>query len=145
MKKKIENILKNAPMFDGFEIGEKSEIINVMDIITVKEGELLIRQNEMSSKFFIILSGHYLVYFKDDSSFILKEQGDFIGWSTLIGRSKYTASARALTKGELVVMKSSRFIGIMKQKPKIVNKIISNCKKQIEKRECKSLKEWKIK
>ena len=134
MRRTIKEILTEINLFRGLNSQEISSISKIMNIVNVKEGEILVSQGAIASKFFIALTGSYLLYFKDGTSFILKDKGDFIGISTLIARSHYTASARALLNGELIFMKGSLFLRTIKQTPQIMNKIITNCKEQAKHR-----------
>ncbi len=98
MSVEIEKI-QTLDLFKGLNEEEIKHIAELITLIEVAEGEELVRAETPARYFFIILSGNFMVSFKNGRAITLHKKGDIMGWSTLISPFYYTGTITALTKG----------------------------------------------
>jgi len=107
--------IKQADLFNGVSI---HFIKKVMDI-AVQEfhdtGEVLFHHGDPSSHFYILVKGKVKLSTGRawQKVYIGTHTGDFFGWSSLVGRSEYTASAECLEPTDLLRINKSRFLIIL--------------------------------
>ena len=102
--------LKKQTLFSSFSEEELEKICDVLTEIIYEEGELVISQGDMGSKFYIILDG-ILVAFQDYEENIVYwyKEGDAFGEIALIKDTPRLASVKALTRARLVYMTQEVF------------------------------------
>lgn len=103
--KTIHNIL----LFEDMQEDALQKIARLLNHMNVHEGEILTQRGEGAHTFYIILSGNYLVSFSDGRAFTLHEKGQIMGWSSVVSPFRYSGTAVALTRGEVLYMSSEDF------------------------------------
>ena len=78
----LQNI-HEIDLFKELSSDEIDKILPIVHPVKIFEGERLIREGGSSQIFYVIVSGNYLIYFKDGRAFTLHNKGDMIGWSTI--------------------------------------------------------------
>ncbi len=124
--------LKSLDLFPDLNHAELEQIASLMHQIRVTEGEVLMRRDDPAHTFFIILSGNFMIYFKESRAFTLHKKGDIMGWSTVVTPFRYTGTAVALTDGAVLSMPGQEFFRLIQSNSvlgdkimKIINKIIA--------------------
>lgn len=118
----LQNI-KEIDLFKDLSPDEVEIILPLIHPVKIFEGERLIREEDTSQTFYIIISGNYLVYFKDGRAFTLHEKGDMIGWSTIASPFTYHESAVALTDGEALTIPVEDFLQLIQSNSELSGKI----------------------
>ncbi|MGD9876817.1 Crp/Fnr family transcriptional regulator [Desulfococcus sp.] len=103
------NLLEQLEMFEGLEHGDLEMLKALFNSIRVREGELLTRRGDPAQNFYIILSGNFMISFKDGKAFTLHEKGDVIGMSTMLEPFDYRGTTLALTDGEVLMAAGDKF------------------------------------
>jgi CRP-like cAMP-binding protein len=125
-------LLKSIDLFEDLTPEEMEKILSLLSPIRVTEGEILIRRGQPAHTFFIVLSGNYMLYFKKGRAFMLHKKGDVIGRSTIIAPFHYTATAVALTKGEVLSMSGREFLRLIQGDCALGEKIMKKINRFIE-------------
>ena len=107
-------LIESLDLFSGLASADIARIAVLMNTVRVKEGEELFRRNAPAHTFFVILSGHYLIAFKEGRAITLHDRGDIMGWSTVVAPLRYTAAATALCDGEVLILSSEDFLGLVR-------------------------------
>ncbi len=117
---------QNIQEFDLFKDLSPEELDKVLPIIhpvKIIEGERLIREGDTSQMFYVIISGNYMIHFKDGRAFTLNKKGDVIGWSTIASPFTYQESAVALTDGEMLTIPIEEFLHLVQGDSNLGSKI----------------------
>ncbi len=126
--------LKSLDLFADLNFGELEQIAPLMHLMKVTEGEVLTRKGETARTFFIILSGNFMLSFKEERSFTLHNKGNIIGWSTVVTPFRYTGTAIALTDGLVLSMAGQEFLRLIQGDSALGDKIMRKINKIVSER-----------
>jgi CRP-like cAMP-binding protein len=115
--------IQEIDIFKNLSPEELDKIFPIIHPVKIFEGEQLIREGDASQMFYIIISGNYMVYFKDGRAFTLHNKGDMIGWATITSPFTYHESAVALTDGEALTIPVEEFFNLMQGNSELGSKI----------------------
>lgn len=101
--------LYDMPLFGDMDADALGKISSLMNYMKVQEGELLTQKGQGAHTFYVILSGNFLVSYNDDRAFTLHERGQIMGWSSVVTPFRYTGTAMALTRGEVLCLSAASF------------------------------------
>lgn len=116
-------ILGEMPLFAPFQVDELETIAAQMHSVRVREGETLIRQGEAAQRFYVTVSGDYLMGFSAGRSFTLHGSGRVIGMNAILDGSAYTATATALTDGALMGLYREDMRRLIAADPRLSDKL----------------------
>ncbi len=126
--------IQEINIFEDLSPEEIDKILPIIHPVKIFEGERLIRQGDTSQMFYIIISGNYMIHFKDGRAFTLHKKGDMIGWTTVAGPFTYHESAVALTDGEALTIPVEEFLHLMQGDSDLGNKITRKVTEIVRKR-----------
>jgi len=126
--------LKSLDFFADLNFGELEQIAPLMHLMKVTEGEVLTRKGELARTFFIILSGNFMLSFKEERSFTLHNKGNIIGLSTVVSPFRYTGTAIALTDGLVLLMQGQEFLRLIQSNSALGDKIMRKINKIVSER-----------
>ncbi|MDL1968182.1 MAG: cyclic nucleotide-binding domain-containing protein [Deltaproteobacteria bacterium] len=126
--------LKSLDLFADLNFGELEQITPLMHLMKVTEGEVLTRKGEPARTFFIILSGNFMLSFKEERSFTLHNKGNIIGLSTVVTPFRYTGTAVALTDGLVLLMQGQEFLRLIQSNSVLGDKIMRKINKIVSER-----------
>ena len=126
--------LKSLDFFVNLNFGELEQIAPLIHLTKVTEGEVLTRKGETARTFFIVLSGNFMLSFKEERSFTLHNKGNIIGWSTLVTPFRYKGTAIALTDGMVLSMPGQEFLRLIQSNSELAGKIMQKINKIISER-----------
>ncbi|MBF0225940.1 MAG: cyclic nucleotide-binding domain-containing protein [Desulfobacterales bacterium] len=129
-----KEILKSIDLFNGLTTSELEKISLISELTKVVEGEEFMQRGKEASSFFIVLSGSYMVEFKNGQAFTLHSRGDILGWSSIISPHFYKGSGVALTDGELAEIKGSKFRKLIEEDTNFGKKIMTKLDKIVQER-----------
>ena len=118
------NIIDSLNLFEDLSHAELKEIASLMRRIRVTEGEAITRRNAPAHTIFILLSGNFMVFFKDGRSYTLHNKGDVIGLSTVVLPFYYTGTAVALSDGVVLSMPGQELLRLIESNPVLSDKIM---------------------
>lgn len=118
----LQNI-QEINLFKDLSPEELDKILPIVHPVKIIEGERLIREGDTSQICYIIISGNYLIHYKDGRSFTLHKKGDMIGWTTIASPFTYQESAVALTEGEALTIPLEEFLELIQGDSDLGNKI----------------------
>ncbi len=121
--------LKALDLFADLNFSELKQITPLMHLMKVTEGEVLTRKGEPARTFFIILSGNFMLSFKEERSFTLHNKGNIIGLSTVVTPFRYTGTAVALTDGLVLLMQGQEFLRLIQSNSALGDKIMRKINK----------------
>ena len=101
--------LYDMPLFRDMDADALGKISSLMNYMKVQEGELLTQKGQSAHTFYVILSGSFMISFNEDRAFTLHERGQIIGWSSVVTPFRYTGTAVALTRGEVLCLSAASF------------------------------------
>ena len=98
----------------------KEFALEAMDIskkLTFDEGEALFDAGDPASHFYVLVKGRVELSLGNTGPvvYIAKHPGEVIGWSSLVGRDSFSASARCLEPVKLLQFDQESFIKILQK------------------------------
>ncbi|WP_373501732.1 Crp/Fnr family transcriptional regulator [Desulfococcus sp.] len=102
-------LLETIDLFEGLGNQDLDALAALLKPMRVKEGEVLMRMGDSAQNFYVILSGSFMIFFKDGKAFTLHEKGDVIGMSTMLEPFNYRGTTVALTDGEVLIVSGDPF------------------------------------
>ncbi len=118
----LQNI-QEIDIFKDLSTEELDKVLPIIHPVKIFEGERLIREGDTSQMLYIIISGNYMIHFKDGRAFTLNQKGEMIGWSTIANPFTYHESAVALTDGEALTIPIEEFLDLMQGDSDLGSKI----------------------
>lgn len=129
----ILDIIKAAPLFVELYDDEIDAIIEKCSVMSLEEGQFIIKDGEEGDDFFIILTGAAAVK-KGDVVLAELRKGDLFGEMVLLGQNIRTADIIANTYTDVLVMNYSSIFSFYDKHPKIFSLLILNLSRLLTKR-----------
>lgn len=117
------DLLRKVPLFDRLNKRQLNEIAKHADAVSMKRGQVLVRQNEVGSEFVFIVEGEVQVK-RDDKLVNRLSEGDFFGEISLIDGKPRTATVEAETEGTLMVIHAKSFRHLLDTVPGLQKKML---------------------
>ena len=107
---------------DIFRAMNKSFVKKIMDVSATEsyeQGDLLFQQGDPANQFYILLRGRIKLTLVGNmqSVYIVSHGGEAFGWSSLIDRETYTASAECMTAVKLLRFDREKVLKIIEDDP----------------------------
>ncbi|MDD2388470.1 MAG: cyclic nucleotide-binding domain-containing protein [Desulfobacterales bacterium] len=118
------NILKSISIFDDICSSNLHKLSSLIYPVKVSEEEVLIRKKNPAHSLYIIMSGNFMVSFKDGRGYTLHDRGDIIGWSSFITPFKYKGTSVALTDGEVLSIHSRKLQGLIQENAELATQFL---------------------
>jgi CRP-like cAMP-binding protein len=95
------------------------KIMNVSATESYEQGDLLFQQGDPANQFYILLRGRIKLTLGESgqSVYIVSHGGEAFGWSSLIDRETYTASAECMTPVKLHRFDQEKVLKILEEDP----------------------------
>lgn len=106
-----------ADLFWGMSIEFVTAATDLAVHITCNEGDKLFDIGDSADRFYVLLKGRVTMKRGEDKLYTAEKAGEIFGWSALIHREDYAASAACNTKSELLNIKSKPFLKILGDHP----------------------------
>lgn len=111
--------LKQKDIF--WETG-KDFVKEIMDIAvteTHRKGEWLFLEGDPANAFYILLKGHVKLSLGETGHivYVVSNAGEAFGWSSLIGRNNFSASAECVAESKLLIWDKDKLQEILKKDP----------------------------
>lgn len=104
--------LRKSPLFQGLTDAELKQLMAMAEPVSLRAGDVLIRQGEPGDSAYVILSGDFEVQKQSGQSLIkidVRTPGDVVGEMALLSRAPRNASIIAKTDGETLRIPQEAF------------------------------------
>ena len=107
---------------DIFRAMNKSFVKKIMNVSTTEsyeQGDLLFQQGGLANQFYILLKGRIKLILGETGQavYIVSHAGEAFGWSSLIDRETYTASAECMIPAKLLRFDQEKVLKILEEDP----------------------------
>ena len=105
---------------DIFEAMPKDFVKEIMDISVTEshqQGEVLFRDGERAEAFYVLLQGRVKLSLGETGQivYVVSNAGEAFGWSSLIGRNVYSASAECINPTNLLKFDSQNLQSVLEK------------------------------
>jgi CRP-like cAMP-binding protein len=109
-------------LFDGIPQRDLARFARISSIVELQEQEQIFGQGEPATRLFILLEGEVAIRYKpgdgDPLTVTVLGRGDVFGWSSALGRSRYTSSAYSNRQGRALSIPGAKFHALCEDHPK---------------------------
>lgn len=86
---------KQSDFFSGMNHGFVKDFMDKAERVTYAAGDIVFNEGDPTRHFFILIKGHIKLSIGKDAHtvFVINHPGECFGWSSLINRPRYSASA----------------------------------------------------
>jgi len=106
-----------ADLFWGMSIDFVKSATDLAVHITCHKGDKLFDIGDPADRFYVLLKGTVIMERGKDKLYTAQQPGEIFGWSALIHRDEYAASATCATDSELLNLKREPFMKLLKASP----------------------------
>ncbi len=112
-------VLTQGELFWGMDNDFVKNVMDKTHKVTASEGDILFKEGEAAWDFYILLKGRVKLSIGDNGPavYIAKDPGQVVGWSTLLGREAYSATAQSLEASVLLKIGKQDFLRELQQVP----------------------------
>ena len=116
--------LKQKDIFGGMDRDIVKKIMEIAITESHQEGEWLFRAGDPANTFYILLKGRVKLSLGETGHvvYIVNNAGEAFGWSSLIGRKDFSASAECMTQAKLIKIDQEKLQKVLDKDP--VNSLI---------------------
>ena len=95
-------------------------VVKIAEKETYEKGRVLFREGDPASDLYILIKGHVRLTLGDTghSIYIVSHPGEVFGWSSVIGRHVYTASAVCVQETQVFRIEAKALSGLLESDPK---------------------------
>ena len=129
----IINIIKSSPLFFELFDEEIDNLIADCNVLSLEEGEFIVKDGEEGSEIFLILSGGAYVK-KGPVTLVELRKGDLFGEMVLLDERTRTADIVATTYTDVLVMEYDTIFKTFSKNPKVFSILILNLCRLLAKR-----------
>ena len=111
--------IQQADLFHGMEKEFVKEVMDITKKVDFEPGEYLFHEGDPAENFYILLKGRVALKTGEIGQVvhIVSHSGEAFGWSSLVGRGTYSASAMCETTARLLEVSGSQVIEIIRKHP----------------------------
>ena len=111
--------IKVSDFFMGMGKKFTMEVLDIAEKLSQKEGALLFHEGDPANQFYVLLKGRVKLSLGDTGPavYMSRHPGEIIGWSGLIGRDTYSASAECMDATNLLKFDRNNFLEILSKYP----------------------------
>ena len=111
--------LTQGDLFWGMDADFVKEVMNQTEKMDFDDGAVIFNQDQAADFFYVLIKGSVKLSIgtKGPVVFIAKDAGMVIGWSSLVGRESYSATALCVTAAKTVKIEKDSFLEKLAQYP----------------------------
>ena len=96
-----------------------TEAMDISEKLSLDGGKIIFSTEETANYFYVLLKGQVQLSLGDSGPVVyqVRQPGEIIGWSCLVGRDTYSASAECLETAELLRFDREGFLEILGKNP----------------------------
>jgi len=124
------DLLRSIPLFEGLGERELEQIARLVDEVDVPAGRVLMRQGELGSEMFIIVSGSFTI---DRNGNVIREcgAGAALGELAILSEGPRSATVTANEPGRLLAVGHREFHALLDVAPGISRHLLVNLARQL--------------
>jgi len=106
------NDLRKSPLFEGLSDEELQQLMDMAEPLSLRAGEILIKQGEMGDSAYVVISGEFEIQKQAGQSLIkidVRNPGDVVGEMALLSQAPRNATVIAKTDGETLCVPKEAF------------------------------------
>jgi CRP-like cAMP-binding protein len=95
------------------------ETMEISEKLSCRAGDVLFKVGERADHFYVLLKGGVQLRLGETGPVVYhaRHPGEVIGWSSLVGRDAYSASAQCSEPTQLLYFERERFLNILQKNP----------------------------
>ena len=107
--------IKQSELFRGTSMDFVKKFMDISEMSSHKQGEVLFREKDPAKFFFILLNGHVKLSVGEPKQAIYHaaRNGEAFGWSSLIGGDVYSASAECIEPTKILKTSSDKLSRVL--------------------------------
>ena len=111
--------IKQSDLLLGTSMDFVKKIMDISRMVSHEKGDILFHENDESRHFYILLNGHVKLSVGEDDQVVydVGQNGEAFGWSSLIGRDIYSASAECVEPTKLLVADRKELSKVLEKDP----------------------------
>ena len=111
--------LKQSDIFWGTDKEFMKQIMDISIRESHKQGDFLFREGDQADSFYTLIKGRIRLSIGETGQtvYAVSHAGEAFGWSSLIGRDVYTASAECIESTTLMKIENEKLLKILKDDP----------------------------
>ena len=109
--------LKQGDLFWGMDKKFVKEAMDTTEKLNMEAGDFLFKEGEAASHFYILIKGRLKLSIGDAGRvvYMARHPGEIVGWSSIIGRESYSASAQSVDPSNLLKVDRDQFLGLLEK------------------------------
>ncbi|MGD8993318.1 MAG: cyclic nucleotide-binding domain-containing protein [Desulfobacterales bacterium] len=111
--------IKMSDFFMGMGRNFTMEVLDIVEKLTRQEKDVLFQQGEPAGYFYVLLKGRVKLSLGGSGPvvYMVRQPGEIIGWSGLIGRDTYSAGGECMETTNLLKFDRDVFLKILHKYP----------------------------
>lgn len=111
--------IRQSDLLLGTSMDFVKKVMDICQMVSHEEGEILFRENDEARSFYILLNGRVKLSAGKDIQVVydVGQNGEAFGWSSLIGRDVYSASAKCVEPTKLLVADRVKLNQVLEEDP----------------------------
>lgn len=111
--------IQQTDLFSGMNKGFVKEVFDVTIKESFEKGDVLFSEGDEANHFYILLKGRIRLGTRETGQVVhtVSRPGEAFGWSSLVGREDYSASAKCLVPTKLIRIDRDQFQEILEKDP----------------------------
>jgi CRP-like cAMP-binding protein len=111
--------IKQSELFLGTSMDFVKKIMDISRMISHDKGDVLFHENDEARYFYILLNGCVKLSVGGGSQVVydVGHNGEAFGWSSLIGRNVYSASAKCVEPTKLLITDRAKLGQVLEEDP----------------------------
>jgi CRP-like cAMP-binding protein len=126
----IDEQLAAVPLFEGLSKKQLRRISSLMTRVDRPAGQVLTREGERGSEFFIVLEGELEVR-QGDRVIATHQSGDYLGEIALVDKRPRTATVVARTPVSVEVLNRREFVSLLAEAPEFSEQIMATMARRL--------------
>ncbi len=102
--------IKQSDLLTGTSMDFIKKFMDISQMVSHAKGDVIFREKDPALHFYVLLSGRVKLGVGECDRMVydVKQNGEAFGWSSLIGRDQYSASAECIAATELLKTDSEK-------------------------------------
>jgi CRP-like cAMP-binding protein len=112
--------LKQGDLFWGMDSSFVKQVMEEAEKVTFKEGELLFKEGDPADYMYVLIKGRVKLSLENVTGtviYVANEAGEVIGWSAVLDRDEYTASAKCADDASMLKFEKRNFLEKLSEVP----------------------------
>jgi CRP-like cAMP-binding protein len=111
--------IKQSALLLGTSMDFVKKFMDNSEMVSHDKGDILFRENDPARYFYTLLNGRVRLSICEGGLMVhdTRQNGEAFGWSSLIGRDVYSASAECIEPSKLLITDSKKLSKIMEEDP----------------------------